>query len=100
MFCPKCKVLMYPEEDSMVCRKCGFKKKKSGSSVIVTKQEEKEVTLIEDKDKTNVLPKTKIKCPKCENNEAFWILRQMRGSDEPESRFYTCTKCSYKWREG
>jgi DNA-directed RNA polymerase subunit M/transcription elongation factor TFIIS len=24
----------------------------------------------------------------------------MRGSDEPESRFYTCTKCGFKWREG
>jgi hypothetical protein len=23
----------------------------------------------------------------------------MRGSDEPESHFYTCTKCGYKWRE-
>ena len=32
----------------------------------------------------------KILCPKCGNKEAFWILRQMRGSDEPESRFYTC----------
>ena len=53
----------------------------------------------EDKDKLNVLPKTKILCPKCGNNEAFWILRQMRGSDEPESRFYTCTKCGHKWRE-
>ena len=99
MFCSKCKVLMYPEGDFFVCKKCGFKKKKSGSNIIVNKQEKREVTLIEDKNKTNVLPKTKIKCPKCDNNEAFWILRQMRGSDEPESRFYTCTKCEYKWRK-
>ena len=99
MFCPKCKALMYPLGNDIVCRKCGYKKKKTGSNIVVEKQEEKEVTLIEDKDKTNVLPKTKIKCPKCDNNEAFWILRQMRGSDEPESRFYTCTKCGHKWRE-
>lgn len=98
-FCPKCKVLMYPDGDDFICRKCGNKKKKKGSNVVVSHQEEKEVTLIEDKDKTNVLPKTNIKCPKCGNNEAFWILRQMRGSDEPESRFYTCTKCGFKWRE-
>lgn len=99
MFCPKCKALMYPKEDSIICYKCGYKTKKQGSNVVVSKQEKKEITLIEDKEKSNVLPKTKIKCPKCENNEAYWILRQMRGSDEPESRFYTCTKCGHKWRE-
>jgi len=99
MFCSKCKALMYPVDDFFVCKKCGFKKKKSGSNVVVTKQEKKEVTVIENKEITNILPKTRTRCPKCENNEAFWILRQMRGSDEPESRFYTCTKCSHKWRE-
>ena len=100
MFCPKCKALMYPKEDFFVCNKCGFKKRKSGSSVVISKQEEKEVTIIEDKEQTNVLPKTRIKCPKCGHNWAYWILRQMRGSDEPESRFYTCVKCNHRWREG
>ncbi len=99
MFCPKCKSLMYPKGDYVVCKKCGNKMPKKGSNIVVNKQEKKEVTIIEDKEKNNVLPKTKIKCPKCDNNEAYWILRQMRGSDEPESRFYTCTKCEYKWRE-
>jgi DNA-directed RNA polymerase subunit M len=91
---------MYPEDNFFVCKKCGYKKKKSGSNVVVSKQEKKEVTVIEDKDATNILPKTRANCPKCGNKEAFWVLRQMRGSDEPESRFYTCTKCSHKWREG
>ena len=99
MFCSKCKVLMYPQGDFFVCKKCGLKKEKTGSNIIISKQKIKEVTLIEDKEKTNVLPRTKIKCPKCSYNEAFWILRQMRGSDEPESRFYTCVKCGHKWRE-
>jgi len=99
MFCPKCRALMYPKGEYIICRKCGFKKKKEGVNIIISQQEKKEVTVIDDKEKTNVLPKTKIKCPKCDNNEAYWILRQMRGSDEPESRFYTCTKCGHKWRE-
>lgn len=99
MFCPKCKALMYPKDGKLVCNRCGFEKKKSGRNIIVSKQVKKEVMLIEDKEQMNVLPKTKIKCPKCGNNEAYWILRQMRGSDEPESRFYTCTKCEHKWRE-
>ncbi len=100
MFCPKCKALMYPKDEFFICNKCGFKKKKSGSSVVVSKQNEKEVTIIEDKDISNLLPKTRITCPKCGHNEAYWILRQMRGSDEPESRFYTCVKCGHRWREG
>jgi len=97
MFCPKCKGLMYPKEGFLVCNKCGYKQKKQRSNVVVSKQEEKELEILEDK--IDVLPKTRVTCPKCEHNEAFWIMRQMRGSDEPETRFYTCTKCGYKWRE-
>ena len=99
MFCPKCKALMYPKGTLYICNKCGYEKKKCGSNIVVSRQKKKDLALIEDSNKTNVLPKTKIKCPKCENGEAYWIIRQMRGSDEPESRFYTCTKCGYKWRE-
>lgn len=99
MFCPKCKALMYPEKESIVCRKCGYKQGKARKNIVVSKQSEKELTLIENNEIEDILPKTKILCPKCGNKEAFWIIRQMRGSDEPESRFYTCTKCKYKWRE-
>lgn len=99
MFCKKCKALMYPDKEFMICRRCGFKKKKKKSNVVVIKKKETEVTLIEDKEKNNILPITKVLCTKCGNTEAYWIIRQMRSSDEPESRFYTCTKCGYKWRE-
>jgi transcription factor S len=99
MFCPKCKGLMYPQKDQSVCKKCGYSEKKKKAMVVVSKRKTKEMTVIENKEATNVLPKTKVVCPKCAHNEAYWILRQMRGSDEPESRFYTCTSCGYKWRE-
>lgn len=98
-FCPKCKSLMYPKEKKFVCNKCGHIEDKKGKSIVVTERNEKEVTVIENKDDLNVLPKTQQKCPKCDNDRAYWILRQMRGSDEPESRFFTCTKCGHKWRE-
>jgi len=98
-FCPKCKSLMYPKEGKLVCNKCGHSQDKKGKSVVTSQRKEKEVTVIENKDAHNVLPKTEKICPKCKNNEAYWILRQMRGSDEPESRFFTCTKCGHKWRE-
>jgi len=49
--------------------------------------------------KVATLPKTAEVCPKCENDEAYWVLRQTRGSDEPETRIFECTKCGHKWRE-
>ena len=98
VFCPKCRALMYPKDGFFVCNKCGFKKKKASSNIVVSKQEQKDVTIV-DGEEEGVLPKTRVKCSKCGNNEAFWVLRQMRGSDEPESRFYTCTKCGHRWRE-
>ena len=96
VFCPKCKSLMLPKGDFFACNKCGFEKKKTGSSIIVEKQTEKEIVLLEKEE--DLLPKTRVKCPKCEHNEASWILRQTRGSDEPETRIYTCTKCGHRWR--
>lgn len=96
MLCPECGSLLYPKDDEMECRKCGYKRKKS-KRVIVSKREEKDLTIIEDD--ISLLPKTKARCPKCGNNEAYWILRQTRASDEPETRIYTCTKCEHKWRE-
>ena len=82
MLCPKCKGLMYPKDDLLECKKCGFKKKKEGKNVIVNKQEQKEVTVIDQKHDTNVLPKTNIRCPKCDNNEAYFLLNRAKDIAE------------------
>ncbi len=96
-FCPKCKVLMLPQGEFFVCNSCGAKKKKQGSDVVVEKQKQKETVVLEKK--IDILPKTRTECPKCGNNEACWILRQTRASDEPETRIFTCTKCEHRWRQ-
>ena len=44
MFCPKCKGLMYPKEDSIICKRCGYTEEKKGKTIVVTKQKEKELT--------------------------------------------------------
>ncbi len=95
-YCPKCKCLMFPKGDKLVCQMCGAEKKKSGSSIMVEKQKMKETVVLEKK--IDILPKTRVECPKCGHNEAFWILRQTRASDEPETRIYTCVKCEHRWR--
>ena len=95
-YCPKCKCLMFPKGDMLVCQKCGAETKKSGSAIVVEKQKMKETVVLEKK--IDILPKTRVECPKCGHNEAFWVLRQTRASDEPETRIYTCVKCEHRWR--
>jgi DNA-directed RNA polymerase subunit M len=96
-FCPKCKSLMLPKDGKLVCGTCGAEVKEKGSSIVVEKQQQKETVMLEKK--IDILPKTRIECPKCGNKEAFWILRQTRASDEPETRIFTCTKCEHRWRQ-
>ena len=96
MFCPKCKSLMFPKDDIFICNRCGYEKKKKGKAVVVEKQIEKETAILEKK--TDILSKTRVECPKCGHNEAYWVLRQTRASDEPETRIYTCAKCEHRWR--
>ncbi len=99
MICPKCKLLMIIKDGYYVCRRCGYKVKKEereGKRISI-KRVEREIPVIEKDIET--LPKTEVVCPRCGNTEAYWILRQTRASDEPETRIYICTKCNYRWRE-
>ena len=100
MFCPKCKALMVPSSGEWLCKKCGHSGKTDGkgnTKIVTERAEDKEMVVI-DKD-VETLPKTKAECPKCGHNEAFFIIRQTRASDEPETRIYRCVKCSASWRE-
>jgi DNA-directed RNA polymerase subunit M len=100
MFCPKCKSLMFPENGKMKCRRCGHEGSAAKASMGTIRSEmnaNRELLVVEGRSDT--LPKTDVKCPKCGNNEAYWVLRQTRAADEPETRIYRCTNCSYSWRE-
>lgn len=44
-------------------------------------------------------PSTKTNCPECENDRAYYEMKQIRAADESETRFFECTECGYKWRE-
>jgi len=101
MFCPSCKRLMRPDKAGGVwrCSACG-KTVPLGRGVEVrhtAAQDRGSVAVVETKQVT--LPKAAETCPKCGNGEAYWVLRQTRGSDEPETRIFECTKCGHKWRE-
>jgi len=97
MFCPKCKSLMYPKNGKLVCKRCGAEKEMKKISVIrETPHKDRDMRFVEDE---ATLPKTRVECPGCHHNEAYWRLRQTRASDEPETRIYRCVKCGHTWRE-
>jgi len=100
MFCPQCKRLMRPDraKGAWVCSACGTtvplgKGKEVGRSV--PKARAMEVVEV----KVATLPTADEVCPKCGHGRAYYVLRQTRGSDEPETRIFECTKCGHKWRE-
>ena len=100
MFCPKCKRLLRPDKAANVwrCGSCGTKVP-MGKPVEVGRSDPKgkQMTVIEERPVT--LPTAQEQCPKCGNEQAYWVLRQTRGADEPETRIFECTKCGHKWRE-
>jgi transcription factor S len=76
---------------------------KAGKAVIQPTEEElsnsSQIKVVGDKEaKLNSLPTTKIECPKCGHNEAFWWFLQTRSGDEPPTQFYRCVKCNHTWR--
>ena len=98
MFCPSCGSMMFPKDGKYVCNSCGATKDIGGKAeVIVTDSKDRMMRVIEDDVAT--LPKTRILCPECGHTEAFFVIRQTRAADEPETRIYRCCKCNHSWRE-
>ena len=100
-FCPKCKRLMRPDRAAgvWVCSACGTKVPLGpGKAVMHATATHRSMDVVEE-GRISTLPKAEETCPKCGNGEAYWVLRQTRGADEPETRIFECTKCGHKWRE-
>jgi len=75
------------------CKKCGYIRKinQNDQLKVNNPRKEKEITIVDDEEeKIKTLPTIQIKCPKCDNNLAFWWLRQLRAADESEVRFFRC----------
>jgi DNA-directed RNA polymerase subunit M len=86
-----------PTKGEMQCGSCGYVEK--GETKITDKKVKKvEIAVMQEK-MIDDLPKTKYDCKKCGHNQAFFWTLQTRSSDEPETRFYKCTKCNTVNRE-
>jgi DNA-directed RNA polymerase subunit M len=101
VFCPKCKRLMRPDTAAGVwrCAACGTRVPLGkGAEVGRSAPQARPVAVVEEK-ASATLPTADELCPKCGNTKAYWVLRQTRGADEPETRIFECTTCGHKWRE-
>ena len=83
-----------PKEGKMSCS-CGYT---SEETKLKDKKKKAEQVVVVEKSQEN-LPKTKADCTECGNNEAYFWTMQTRSGDEPETRFFKCTKCNKVWRE-
>jgi len=86
------------------CRTCGYTvevEEKTEGYVIRQNIRHKPLNkiVVTGEAKVEVLPKTKIICPRCGNHEAYYWEVQTRSADEPATRFFKCTKCGHVWRE-
>jgi len=104
MFCPKCGSILIPKKEGgktvSVCS-CGYKSMDKGAGQIKesVKSKASTVGVVDGEHDMKTLPKMKVECPKCHNNEAgFWEV-QTRASDEPATKFLKCTKCKHIWRD-
>lgn len=102
LFCPDCGSIMMPKEEGkktlLVCG-CGYSKvEKEDILMRESLRTNKKIEIIDDKSK-KAMPKAQQECPKCGNKEAYTWAQQTRASDEPETQFFECVKCTHRWRK-
>jgi len=102
-FCPNCEVRLKNDNGLLSCPKCKYVKEKPDKSIKEKPEEINSEFLVMDESDLNQAKELEstvpIDCEKCHNKEGVSWTFQTRSADEPETRFYRCTKCNYTWRD-
>lgn len=100
-FCPKCKGLLMPAKEGLLCSSCGHKETANIEVKEEIKRKPKAPIITGEKEEAAIesLPTIDAVCPKCSHDKALWFTRQTRASDEPETQFFICKQCSHRWRK-
>ncbi|MEM4271837.1 MAG: transcription factor S [Candidatus Pacearchaeota archaeon] len=98
-FCEKCGGMIIVQEGKAFCAKCGKKLAKKPKIESSEKIEQKGQVAVVKEGADNTHPIVDMECPKCKNKKAYFWTMQTRASDESETKFYKCTKCSHTWRK-
>lgn len=96
MFCKVCGNLLLPKGGVMKCS-CGYSQE---DGIIKDKIKKKtEIFVMDKSSQSQKFPIVKMECKECKNDQAYFFTKQTRSSDEPETKFYKCTKCDVVWRD-
>ena len=99
-FCPKCGAVLIQKTKNMGCPRCNYASKNKAQKLRTSEKidERKETAVFSGKDES-ILPVINDKCRKCANDKSYFWTVQTRASDEAETKFFKCTKCSHTRRE-
>lgn len=101
-FCDNCGSMMKTEGDVWVCGSCGHEHVRDVASeeAMVTTDDQEETEIVDmSQAEAQARPTTRVQCPNCDNDQAYYYMQQIRAADESETRFFVCTDCEHKWRE-
>lgn len=98
-FCPKCGAVLVKKKTRDGCPRCNYSTKSKVKLKTSEKIEDKKrIDVVSEKD-SEVHPIIEQKCKECGHNKAYFWTMQTRASDETETKFFKCTKCSNTWRD-
>ncbi len=86
-----------PKDGKMKCGSCSYTQQ--DGKITEKKKKDVKIEVMDSNVDSSHLPQLKIDCKQCKNTKAFFWTLQTRSSDEPETKFYRCTKCKNTWRE-
>lgn len=103
-FCEECGSLMHadPDTDEMVCSSCEARTRKdeerAAEFVSTETQTFDDVIETEEGNADEGKPTADVICEECDNDQAWYTIKQTGAADEPPTRFFKCTECGHRWR--
>lgn len=102
-FCDDCGSMMHADGDVMVCSSCGHEEGRDDDALAgyTTTQAQDDSDVIETSEDADDegKPTAEVICEECENDTAWYTIKQTGAADEPPTRFFKCTECGHRWRE-
>lgn len=104
-FCDACGSMMIAQDDRMVCTNedCGASthrdEARAAAFVSTEAQDDADVIETEAGAADEGKPTAEARCDRCDNDRAWYTIKQTASADEPPTRFFKCTECGYRWRD-